>query len=186
MIDLSFYFKDKYRIPSTRLKNWDYSSAGWYYVTICVKNMDCVLGKIIEGKMVLSDTGKIVDNYWRQIPRHFNNVDLNEYQIMPNHLHGIVVIKNNIVVETHHDASLQKHKTNRGEKRPLLSIIIGRFKMQSSKQIRIIKANFFWQPRFFDHIIRSERTLQIIREYIRGNPLKWDIDENNPKNLKKC
>ena len=98
-------FKNKYRIPSTRLQNWDYSSSGWYYVTICTKDRICYFGSITNRKINLSDIGKIAKQYWKEIPDHFNNIILEEYTIMPNHIHGIIIIQNN--VETGHAPSLQ-------------------------------------------------------------------------------
>lgn len=87
-------FKNKYRIKSTRLKFWDYSKDGAYYVTICIKNRECVFGNIVNGKMELSEIGGIIRKYWQEIPKHFGNMILDEFVVMPNHLHGIVIIDN--------------------------------------------------------------------------------------------
>ena len=88
-------FKNKYRIRSTRLQNWDYSSNGNYFITICTKNRHHYFGKIIDGKMQLSDIGIIAERYWNEIPNHFSCVILDEFIIMPNHIHGILVIEKN-------------------------------------------------------------------------------------------
>ncbi len=85
-------YKNKYRISSTRLQNWNYSWNGKYFVTICTGNRHCYFGDIIDGEMNLSEIGKIADKYWAEIPEHFPFVLLDEYIIMPNHVHGIVVI----------------------------------------------------------------------------------------------
>ena len=87
-------FKNKYRIKSIRLKDWDYSSNGYYYITICTKNRECIFGNVVNGKMGLSQIGEIVQKYWCEIPRHFKNTFLDEYMIMPNHMHGIIIIEN--------------------------------------------------------------------------------------------
>lgn len=93
MIDSSFYFKNKFRIPSSRLKNWDYSSTGWYFVTVCIKDRRCILGEIKDKKIILSKYGKIVKTEWLKTKQIRKNIDLDEYIIMPNHLHGIIIIK---------------------------------------------------------------------------------------------
>ena len=85
-------FKNKFRIKSTRLPNWDYSSNGIYYITICTKNRECILGDIINGKIKLSPIGKIVQKHWHEISKYFENVILDEFIIMPDHVHGIVII----------------------------------------------------------------------------------------------
>jgi len=88
-------FANKYRIDSARLKGWDYSSPGYYFITICTKNRECVFGNTSNGKMILSDIVKTADNCWCEIPRHFPFVKLDEYVVMPNHVHGIIIIENN-------------------------------------------------------------------------------------------
>src|SRR3989339_528025 len=77
-----------------RLRKYDYSNAGWYFVTICTQNRECLFGNIVNDKMILNKYGLIVNKYWLMIPNHFNNVELDEFTIMPNHVHGIVVIYN--------------------------------------------------------------------------------------------
>ncbi|SRR5579884_170329 len=168
-------YKNKYRIGSTRLKDWDYSSNGYYFVTICTKNRECFFGNIVDGKMILSEIGKIVLKEWQRTEQIRKNVRLDEWIIMPNHIHGIVVIDNGNV-ETHCNASLQqKYPENN------LSFIVRGFKSISTKRIHMSGFhNFAWQSRFYDHIIRDENSLQKIREYINNNPIKWDVDENNP------
>jgi len=93
MVNQLSYFQQKYRIPSIRLKHWDYSSSGWYFITICTYQKTCYFGEIINGKMELSEIGKIAEKYWLEIPKHFSNIRLDEFVIMPNHIHGIIVIE---------------------------------------------------------------------------------------------
>src|SRR3990172_4760189 len=157
-------YKGKYRIESTRLKEWDYSSSGYYFVTICTKNQECVSGRIADGKMVLTRIGNIVKRYWLEVPEHFQNVKLDEFVIMPNHMHGIVIINN---VETCHGMSLQKNSNVNKFSKPIsgsLAMIINQYK---SSVARICRKNgynkFAWQPRFYDHIIRNEKLLQKMR-----------------------
>ncbi|HEX9972985.1 MAG TPA: glucose-6-phosphate dehydrogenase [bacterium] len=89
---MSELFKNKYRIHSIRLPGWDYRSPGGYFVTICTKDRECWFGEIDNGEMILSDLGKIVDQYWQEIPDHFKNVQPDEFVIMPNHTHGILFL----------------------------------------------------------------------------------------------
>jgi len=161
-------YKNKFKIDSARLKDWDYSTPWWYYVTICTKNMRCWFGEINKGRMILNDLGTIVEQLWRGMPKHYPAVELDYNVIMPNHLHGIIILK---YVETGHAPSLQV-------KQPTLGNVIGSFKSAISKWAHKNNyKNFEWQPRFYDHIIRNENDLRRIRTYIQNNPLKWELDE---------
>ena len=165
-------FRNKYRIESTGLREWDYSNNAWYYVTICTKNKRCFFGEVNDEEIILSSVGQIVKEEWQRIKDIRNNVDLDEWIIMPNHLHGIIII-GNIKVETHGHASLQV--------RQKLSNIIRGFKSSATNKIHQAgESNFSWQPRFYYHIIRNEKSLNIIREYIHFNCSKWNEDEENP------
>ena len=140
-------YKNKFRVESTRLKDWDYSSPWWYYVTINTKNKKIWFGKIIDGKMLLNDLGKIAHEAWEAIPSHYKNTLLDDYVIMPNHIHGIVIFND---VETGHAPSLQPVNHTLGN-------IVGSFKSRVTTEIINISCkDFAWQPRFFDHIIRNE------------------------------
>ncbi|QQS38347.1 MAG: transposase [Ignavibacteriales bacterium] len=155
-------YKNKFRIASTRLKEWDYSTPSWYYVTICTKFMKHWFGEIKNDEMVLNDAGKIVETLWNTIPDHYKNVELDEFVIMPNHIHGIIILGS---VETGHAPSL-------------LGNVVGSFKSAVSKYLRgKMNLEFNWQPRFYDHIIRNENDLLRIRTYIKNNPLKWELDK---------
>jgi putative transposase len=177
-------FKNKYRIESARLKGWDYRNAGYYFVTICTKNREHYFGQITDGEMHRSAVCEIAAQCWREIPDHHVGVDLDEFAIMPNHVHGIVVIREN--VETFHGTSLQgKPKMSEiSPKAGSLSVIIRSYK---SAVTRLAGLNgfkeFAWQPRFYDHIIRDEPSLNKIRQYIFDNPAKWELDKDNPANL---
>lgn len=100
-------FKNKYRIGSHRLQNWDYSNDGFYFVTICTKNKQHFFGEIKNQEMILNQFGKIAQKFWQEIPQHFNNTELDEFIIMPNHIHGIIGIKN----ENCRNADLSRFKT---------------------------------------------------------------------------
>ena len=136
--------------------------------------MQCWLGQVKNGKMILNDLGKIVGQIWQEIPKHYVSTELDDYVIMPNHVHGIIIIND---VETGHAPSLQI-------KQPTLGNIIGSFKSAVTKQARQNDHLYFkWQPRFYDHIIRNENDLRRIRTYIQNNVLKWEVDEYYRKTL---
>ena len=169
--------KDKYpeRKPN-RLKEYDYSQSGYYYVTICVQNREYIFGDILNKKMILNQCGDIAKNSWLDLPNHHKNVQLDAFVMMPNHIHGIIIINNNPVGNR---PACSVNKNNN------LSVIIGSYKATVTKQInRINNTVFQWQKSFHDHIIRKTDSLEKIREYIVNNPLNWDNDENNPVNYK--
>ena len=196
-------FKNKYRIKSARLQGYDYSNEGFYFVTICTKNREMSFGDIIGGKMVLSSIGEIIKQEWLNTPDIRKNVELDKFVIMPNHLHGIVIIQYSIPasvptthpVETHCNASLrdaslwmrnnQEYKNKFGPQSNNLSAIIRGFKGVTTKITRrkFSNINFAWQPRFYDRIIRNDNELNRIRQYIMDNPEKWELDRNNPDNF---
>lgn len=156
-----------------RLNKYDYSLSGYYYITICTQNREETFGIIENNRMIINQYGEVVKNTWLEIPKHFQNVKLDEFIIMPNHIHGIIIINN--PVGTGHALSYNKNND--------LSIIIGSFKSAATKQInQLNNGSFIWQRYFYDHIIRTTNSLKNIREYIINNPLTWGIDENNIKN----
>jgi putative transposase len=183
---------------SYRLKDYDYSQQGMYYVTICTKNREHFFGLIKDSKMILSESGLSADKYWREIPDHFPFATLDEFIIMPNHIHGIIKIKNKIessVGSTDgasfvralqcnaltNDAHTKDARMSEiSPKKGTLSVIIRSYKSACTKTIneRDSIINFAWQSRYYDHIIRNEYDLNRIREYIRNNPVKWGEEED--------
>ena len=174
----------KFRSDSIRLKDWDYASTGYYFITLCTKNRKPFFGRIIKENVSLSNIGTVCKLYWSEIPHHFTDANIDAYIIMPNHIHGILII-NEPNVETCHGMSLQQDPKKNKFSKPMsgsLSVIINQFKSSVTRWCRKNGyINFSWQSRFYDHIIRSERSLEKVREYITYNPLKWESDEYNPK-----
>jgi putative transposase len=234
-------YRNKYRIPSARAPWWDYGRNAAYFVTICTKDKEHYFGEVKNGEMRLSEIGQIAHDRWQAICDHFPFVRLQEWVVMPNHVHGIIVIDRygvdsppvetlhatspnaNAVtpVETLHATSLPTspspspsssqpssttetlHATSlpseQGDSKPptppkneamaaispkpgSLSTIIRSYKSAVSKQARTIHADFAWQSRFHDHVIRDAENHTKIQHYILNNPLLWDRDKFNPNN----
>ncbi len=175
-------FKDKYRISSARLQSWDYSTNGAYFITICTQNREYFFGKIQKKDMQLSEIGKLALQFWMDIPIHFPFIELGNFVVMPNHVHGILII-NNITVETRFIASLPNENIGGicGDKNPMIhnniSKIIRWYKGRCSFESRKINSNFGWQSRFYDHIIRNSKSFDRIQNYIIENPSKWENDK---------
>ena len=204
------YDRFKHHRRSVRPQKWDYSSVGPYYVTILTKRMESIFGHIKNGNMILNDIGKIAHRYWYSLPEKYDMIDLDEFQIMPNHLHGVVIIKKRITppVREIHEFPLREGMSMRPanfqfsldstkdpfiawrnyRRRMLLFKIMGFYKMNSAKEINIVrntKGANVWHRSFHDEIIRNPKHFQNVRKYIRNNPKNWDKDENNPVNIKK-
>jgi len=169
----------KHHRRSIRLPGYDYSQADAYYVTIVTYHRDCLFGEIVNEAMILNDFGKIVDECWRAIPDHFPFVELGAYVIMPNHVHGIIVI-------TDGRGTIYRAPTQEQFQKPVagsIPTIIRTYKASVTRRIgRELNATGIWQRNYYEHIIRDEKDLQNKTDYINANPSLWDEDENNPKN----
>lgn len=241
-------FQNKYRIPSARLQNWDYGENGAYFITICIDKMECLFGDVVSKldvsnanvetrliaslrdtidekcEMQLNELGKIAHDIWEEIPNKFPFVELGNFVIMPNHMHGILIINKfvntrliafenenvenangNAHVETRLIASKNENVENAnrnervetrlttsvhdddkkggfsGNNNPMfhenISRIIRWYKGRCSFEMRKIHADFNWQSRFYDHIIRDSRAFDTIQNYIEDNPSKWKKDK---------
>jgi len=161
-----------------RLKGYDYSKAGYYYVTICTYNHKELFGQIKGDCMVLNEYGVIVRKAWQEIACHCPNVELDEYIVWRLQLDKKIII--NSPLRNGHARPVNQNKKNNN-----LSVIIGSFKSAVSRQINKLNNNSFkWQRFFYDHHIRTEESLKNIREYIINNPAKWADDNENIINLK--
>ncbi len=170
---------------SIRLPFYDYSQAGAYFITICTHARQCILGSVIDGQIGLNEPGQIVQNAWLKIKERFPQIELDAFVIMPNHIHGIIVISN---VGAIHESPRPGEPRKILRRKMLLSKAIGYFKMNSAKNGNLLRNKFaspFWQRNYYEHVIRNETDLEEIREYIQNNPLKWLEDENHPSNMEK-
>ncbi|BAZ17576.1 hypothetical protein NIES4071_94560 [Calothrix sp. NIES-4071] len=204
-------FKNKYRVESIRLPDYDYSSNGFYFVTICTAQRECFFGNIVAGEMKLSAIGEIANKFWLEIPQHSsNNICLDTHVIMPDHIHGIIIIDNpthrevtynepnrrdvtcnvstltsgdigNNSIDDYNECDFYRTMSEMSPKAGSLSVILRSYKSAVKRWCKINNySGFAWQERFFEHIIRDEESLSNIREYIMNNPIKWEYHKNNP------
>ena len=155
---------------SNRLQGYDYSQNGAYFITICAHHHKCIFGKIVNNTMMVNKLGIIAQNEWIKSSEIRTEIEIDESVIMPNHLHGIVFI--------HHQGDDQQ-TPGTGCKSKSISALVAGFKSIVTKQINIIRETPMmpvWQRNYHDHIIRSERSLTKLREYIRNNPQSWEKD----------
>jgi len=158
------YNPDIHHRRSIRLPGYDYSQPGAYFVTICIWQRECLLGEIQEGNILLSRYGEVVNFNWFNLITVYPHIELDSFVIMPNHLHGIIIIK-----EQNQDHSLSE--------------IVRGFKTFSARrinQLRSVSGIPVWQRGYYEHIIRNETTFSKIQEYIINNPYKWETDEMHP------
>lgn len=167
---------------SIRLQGYDYSQTGIYFVTICTHKRQCLFGEICNGKMILNQIGKIVAQEWLKSAEIRQEITLDQWIIMPNHLHGIVVINNKL------GASLAPLRGDEcGKRKPKsLSSFIGGFKSSVTKRINTIcehSDSVIWQRNYYEIIVRDEKQLNQIRQYMINNPQTWDEDPEKNDNL---
>ena len=173
-------FQNKYRIDTTRLKNWDYGATGFYFVTICTHDRENYFGDIVvetqnfaslpqtpTASLHPTPIGKIAHQYWSEIPDHFPFVVLDEFVIMPDHLHGILYFD-----KPEYEFRIPQPNKFAPQSQNLGSVIRG-YKAAVKKYAVMNSIEFSWQPRYHDHVIRTERELQAVRRYILNNPMKW-------------
>ena len=181
--------KNKYRVESIRLKEWEYSNPWWYYVTINTKNHVEWFGKIEKERMKTNKIGELVEKEWKLNKVVRKNIDLDFYVIMPNHIHGIIIIDEKVettgpVVSNKNSNETMQRIVSTTLRPNSLGSIIGQFKSVCTKQIHAMGyKNFAWQPRYYDRIIRNNKELFNIRKYIDENPLKWYYEKDNSENI---
>ena len=176
---------DRHHRRSVRLHGWDYSTAGLYYITICVGRKACVFGNVAGETVELTDSGILARDCWLAIPEHHPRVVLDAFVIMPNHIHGIVGLRDE-GLEGDPAINRQLDSASSTFVAPTsgsAGTIVGTYKAAVTRGLRRSgHADFKWQRSFYDRIIRSERSLNGFREYIDQNLLKWYLDRENPIN----
>ena len=182
---------------SLRLKNYDYGRAGAYFVTVCVRKRLCLFGEIVEGQMNASPAGQMVAKAWDELRNHYAGIDVDSFILMPNHIHGIVVLNPSSVGAAPCGRPSSLTAPNPGQprgvaptkdKRLTLSDVVHRFKSWTTKLYSDgVKQRGWpafpgqlWQRNYYEHVIRNDSDLQKVREYISTNPYTWDTDIENP------
>ncbi|GHV03855.1 hypothetical protein FACS189485_07990 [Spirochaetia bacterium] len=153
---------------SIRLKGYDYTQSGLYFITTCVQNREHMFGKIVEGEMILNDAGETVKMVWDELPQHYFNIQLDAFVIMPDHIHGIIIITE--------PKSIHAESCSHG-----LSEIVRGLKTFSARKINELHntpGKKLWQRNYYEHIIRDEREYLNIAQYIENNPQKWEKDHS--------
>lgn len=175
---------------SIRLKGYDYSQAGAYFVTIFVQGRECLFGDVVNNEMQYNDAGKMICAEWEALVQRFPTIELDEWIVMPNHLHGIIVIVDSVGASLV-DAPDRAEVNPASASKSTLGDIVGAFKSISTNQyIEGVHHKgwlpFFkklWQRNYHEHIVHNERELGAIRKYIRNNPAQWMLDRDHPNNV---
>jgi len=174
------YDPERHHRRSIRLKGYDYTQLGAYFVTIVTRDRTCLFGEIAEGAVRLNQMGHIVRECWLAIPDHFPHAMLDEFVVMPNHVHGIIVLNGTENVGARHAVPLPEQF---GKPIPgSIPTIIRSFKSAVTKRINDHRGTPgvpVWQRNYYEHIIRNEDDLEAIRRYIACNPLRWHLDREN-------
>jgi putative transposase len=175
---------------SIRLKGYDYSTAGLYFVTVCTEKKVCLFGDVIDNEMRLNEAGQVVVQEWNALPERFPNVQLDCFVVMPNHMHGVIAIfpigKKGAAssAPTKVGAGIEEAKSGRTNAPPSLGKIMRAFKSISAIDVNKALAregHQVWQRNYFEHIIRGGDDLDRVRRYIIENPWHWENDEENPE-----
>jgi putative transposase len=169
------FLRNRYRVESARLKGYDYSSNGKYFITICTKNKIKHFGEIQTGKILLNKSGEIAKRFWMDIPNHFQFAILDEFIVMPNHLHGIIIINHTDVetpnlgvsMEISEQQLLQPIKQRANWNSNSIGMIINQYKRICTIKIKELNPSFSWQSRYHNHIIHTKTEFNLIRNYIR-------------------
>jgi len=186
------------RRRSIRLKGYDYSQAGAYFVTICTQNRLHLFGEITNDEMVLNDAGMMVVKWWNELENKYPDIELDEFAVMPNHFHGIIQIFDTntvgadlrvcpfLCIHPHY----QDRHVGRRAGLPLHRMMQWFKTMSTNEYICNVKNNYWtpfikklWQRNYYDHIVRNENELNRIREYIIINPMQWQCDRENPNHI---
>lgn len=198
---MSKYNPDIHRRRSIRLKGYDYSRAGLYFITICIQGKKCLFGNIENGEMILNDFGTVAHQQWEKLQERFINFELDVYQIMPNHMHGIISLTHPVVVgggftpiPNNYDIQSQSGQPQGiAPTNTTIGNIVGAYKsLVANECLKIFKQKWvgmypvplmgkLWQRNYYEHIIRNEQAYQDIAEYITNNPKNWEGDKFHKK-----
>jgi len=182
------YDPDRHHRRSIRLKGYDYSQPGAYFVTICVDRRECLFGDVVDGQMRLNQYGVIVAETYQWVCQRYPYLRSDEWVVMPNHFHAVMVITDQPRRGVSRNAPTMGNAPIINIKRKPLGRLIGAFKTVSTKKINILRdapGTKLWQRNYYEHIIRNQDAMDKIRRYIVNNPLSWSIDQLHPDNPSK-
>jgi REP element-mobilizing transposase RayT len=170
---------------SIRLKGYDYSQPGAYFITICTQDRACLFGEVVDGEMRLNDAGQMVQDVWDELPAFYPGVQTDAFIVMPNHIHGIIIL---VGAGSHACPDEIGQPQGVAPTRLSLPDVVHRFKTMTTKRYIDGVKKFGWTPfrrrlwqcNYYEHIIRNDHALQRFREYIWTNPLRWHLDRENP------
>ncbi len=173
---------------SIRLKGYDYAQAGAYFITLCTQDRVSLFGEVVEGEMRLNDAGRTVEWTWQDLPNHLPQVTLDAFVVMPKHVHGIIIISDDLGTDSLGMGIVGADIVGAGSepapaKRYALPEIVRQLKTFSARrinQLRLTHGTPVWQRNYYEHIIRNEESLHRIRQYIADNPAQWAFDRENP------
>jgi putative transposase len=172
-------FKAHQNRKSLRLPNYEYTQEGAYFITILTVNRECLFGDVVQGEIRLNPIGNIVKDVWQSIPIHFPQASVDDFVIMPNHIHGIINL-----VGARHAVPLHYTKLNYEQfGKPIsgsIPTIIRSFKSEVTRRVNILRHTpgaKLWQRNYYEHVIRNEKDFQALLEYIHLNPIKWGNDD---------
>ena len=169
------------RRRSLRLQAYDYAKAGAYFITIVTQDRRCLFGEIAAGEVRLNEVGRLVADTWQWLETRYPSVLMDEYVVMPNHIHGIIVMTGEGGGTG--DSRIAPTQGRRGVGRKALGNLIGAFKTVAAKRLNLARGTpgrRLWQRNYYEHVVRGEEDMDRIRAYIRDNPLQWEFDVENP------
>jgi REP element-mobilizing transposase RayT len=170
---------DRHNRRSIRLDGYDYAQPGAYFVTVCTRDRTCLFGHVVNGEMHLNEASEIAQRCWEDIPHHFPLVELDAFVVMPNHVHGVIVVPGR-------GTACRAPTTEQFAKPSVGSIptIVRSYKSSVTRYVNLARGapgTPVWQRNYYEHVVRNEAELMAIREYILANAARWDDDENNPQ-----
>jgi putative transposase len=173
------YDPKKHHRRSTRLRNFDYSQAGAYFVTVVTAGRKCLLGEIASHEMRPNAFGRLVQSVWYDLPKHYPRVGCDAFVIMPNHVHGVLILTDVVSVGAGNGRTGFKPAPT-GHRLPEIVRAFKTFSARRINEIRDTRGVSVWQRNYFEHVVRNEAELFRIREYVLNNPLQWELDIENP------
>jgi REP element-mobilizing transposase RayT len=178
------YDPDRHARRSIRLRDYDYTQPGAYFVTLCTYQRECLLGDVVNGEIVLNGAGEIVRHTLAELPQRLPGIEVQMHVIMPNHLHGIILVGAQFIAPIPQTNTVGiSGKSGVMNHAPTLGNVVRAFKAISTRRIRTgSNSTFAWQRNYYEHVLRDEEALTRAREYIALNPLRWHLDEENPRN----